>query len=243
MSAHEEDEAPDTGPVPSDGGPLVHVEDLEDPRLTAEDHHHLARVRRIRDGAALVIADGAGRWRRASMGGDRPRPGGPILSEPGGRPALAVGFALSKGDKPQWCVQKLTEIGIDRIVPFIAARSVVRWDERRRAGAHERLVRIAREAAAQSRRARIPEVEPITDWSDVAGRPDACRADRGGAPPTLDRPLVLVGPEGGWAADEVASALPVVGLGDGVLRAETAAVVAGGVLAALRAGLVAPADR
>jgi RsmE family RNA methyltransferase len=71
--------------------------------------------------------------------------------------------------------------------------------------------------------------------------PGAAMADRGGVPPTLDLPLLLIGPEGGWAGHEQALDLPRVALGTHVLRAETAAVVAGAMLAGLRGGIVGPA--
>jgi RsmE family RNA methyltransferase len=67
-------------------------------------------------------------------------------------------------------------------------------------------------------------------------------ADRTGAPPSLARPVVLVGPEGGWAAEERSAAAvagaPTVAIGSHVLRAETAAVTIGAMLTGLRAGLL-----
>ena len=92
----------------------------------------------------------------------------------------------------------------------------------------------------QSRSPWVPVVEAVTDWTDVAGREGACRAERGGAPPSLSHPLVLVGPEGGWTEEESRAPIPEVSLGQSVLRAETAAITAGVVLTALRAGLVRP---
>jgi len=71
----------------------------------------------------------------------------------------------------------------------------------------------------------------------------AALADASGAPPTLDRPVVLIGPEGGWTPDERGAGLPMVRLAANVLRAETAAITAGALLAALRAGLLAEAWR
>ena len=65
-------------------------------------------------------------------------------------------------------------------------------------------------------------------------------AHPGGGPPSLTRPATLVGPEGGWSDDELASSLPRVGLGPSVLRAETAAFAAGLLMCALRARIVAP---
>ncbi|MGH8920870.1 MAG: 16S rRNA (uracil(1498)-N(3))-methyltransferase, partial [Actinomycetes bacterium] len=105
-----------------------------------------------------------------------------------------------------------------------------------------RLQEVAVQAARQSRRLWRPVVTPVTTFADlVAARPgDLVLSAAGGAPPTLARPIVLVGPEGGWDPDELRSGLPTMGLGPGVLRGETAAVTAAAVLTALRAGLVRP---
>lgn len=217
------------------------VADLGHPHLPDDDHHHLARAQRLRDGDPLVLGDGAGRWCRARFRGDRPTLDGEPMLAPCPQPPVGVAFALVKGAKPELVVQKLTELGVDRIRPFVAARSVVRWDAEKAEAARRRWIRVAREAAMQSRRPWLAVVDPVVPFAEVAADRSACRADRGGAPPSLDRPLVLTGPEGGWDDDERAVDLPVVGLGDGVLRAETAAVTAGVVLTALRAALVLPA--
>jgi 16S rRNA (uracil1498-N3)-methyltransferase len=141
-------------------------------------------------------------------------------------------------------VQKLTELGADGIVPFVAARSVVRWqpgDER--AARHvERLRRVAREAASQSRRNWLPVIEEVTTFDEVARLPGAALADISGDAPTPPYGIVLVGPEGGWAPEELATGLPRVKLGAHVLRVETGAVAAGALLGALRAGLVRSAE-
>ena len=105
----------------------------------------------------------------------------------------------------------------------------------------ERTRRIARQAAMQSRRSWLPVVEEARPFAEVAARPGACLAHRDGAGATLDRPLVLVGPEGGWSDEELAVPLPHLRLGPHVLRAETAAVAAAAVLVALRAGLLTQA--
>jgi len=90
----------------------------------------------------------------------------------------------------------------------------------------------------QSRRVRLPVVEDVADFASVASRPGAALAVRHGDPPSLRWPLLVVGPEGGWSPEEAAAPLPQIGLGPHVLRAETAALVAGALLAALRSGLV-----
>ncbi|HRW39607.1 MAG: 16S rRNA (uracil(1498)-N(3))-methyltransferase [Acidimicrobiales bacterium] len=227
------------GAVPSDGGPLAFVDDLDRPVLADDDHHHLARVRRVRDGEALVLADGRGSWRPARMAGATPEPVGEVVVAAPPAPAIGVGFALVKGSKPELAVQKLTELGVDRIVPFAAARSVVRWDAAKAAAAQVRLAKVAREAAAQSRRPWLPEVAEVATFAVAAAEPGAALAERGGEPVGLHHPFVLVGPEGGWSDDE-RDGRPHVALGPGVLRAETAAIVAGALLVALRAGVVSP---
>ena len=92
----------------------------------------------------------------------------------------------------------------------------------------------------QGRRSRLPVVEDVARFTAVATRPGACVATQGGRPPTLVCPTVLVGPEGGWADEELDAGLPAVALGPHVLRAETAAVLAGGLLCAMRMGIVTP---
>jgi 16S rRNA (uracil1498-N3)-methyltransferase len=215
------------------------VDDLDCPQLRAEDRHHLERVLRLRPGAEITVSDGFGGWRPCTVGAELETTG-PVQHDPAPTPALTIGFALVKGGRPELIVQKLTELGADRIIPFTAARSVVRWDGDKAVRQHERLVTIAREAAMQSRRTRLPAVEPLVAFAEVAALPGAALAQRGGAPPSLALPVVLVGPEGGWAPEELATGLPHMDLGSHVLRAETAAIGAIAVVAALRGGLVAP---
>lgn len=220
------------------------VDDLDHPQLRAEDQHHLERVLRLRPGDLLTVADGAGGWRLCSFdsstSGAELRAISAVRRDPAPTPALTIAFALIKGDRPELVVQKLTELGADRIIPFSAARSVVRWDGDKAARQHDRLVAIAREAAMQSRRTWLPIVEPLATFAQVAALPGAAMAQRGGGPPSLAHPVLLVGPEGGWAAEELATGLPHVDLGPNILRSETAAIGSIVVVAALRGGLVSP---
>jgi 16S rRNA (uracil1498-N3)-methyltransferase len=223
--------------TPADGhGPLAFVDDLDRPVLDAGDRHHLARVLRLRTGDPLNVSDGAGRWRSCRFGDDL-EPTGPVevLERPA--PPITVAFAVMKGARPEWAVQKLTELGIDHIRPFTAARSVVRWDDRRAETNLDRMTRVAREAAMQCRRVWLPRVAPLSTFGEVAELPGACLADRGGMAPTLAHPCILVGPEGGWDPSERSVPLPAVSLGPEVLRAETAVVAAAVLLAADRHGL------
>ncbi|MGH9068321.1 MAG: RsmE family RNA methyltransferase, partial [Acidimicrobiales bacterium] len=159
---------------------------------------------------------------------------GPVVAEARPSPLVGVGFAPVKGERPEWVVQRLTEVGVDRILLLVAARSVVRWQADRVARHMERLRRVAREAAMQSRRLWLPEVLAPAPVGEVA----AALAHPGGDAPGLDRPVVLVGPEGGWDEAELAGGRPLVGLGPTVLRAETAALAAGLALCGLRSGWV-----
>src|SRR5581483_7422645 len=176
--------------------------------IGGEDGHHLARVLRLRPGETVTVADGSGVWRPYQVADVRAT--GVVLDaigaldrEPAQSPRLAVAFALTKGDKPELVVQKLTELGVDRIVPVVAERSVSRPDAGRAATSLERWNRIVREAARQCRRATLPAVEPLVPLNQLAGHPGLVVAERGGsAAGTLEVPpggemLVVVGPEGG----------------------------------------------
>ncbi len=230
--------------------PLVFVADLDDPELEPEDHHHLSRVLRTTDGTMISISDGTGRWREAAFA-RRPEPIGTIVTDPTPPWPLAVGFAPVKGDRPEWTVQKLTELGIDRILVITTERSVVRWDAARWAKQHERLTRIAREASMQSRRVWLPTIEALTSF-ERAWRNERERVDptAGGASDhPADRAVVLadpagsrlgpgvrsvfIGPEGGFSPAE-RDRRPSVSLPGGVLRAETASLVAATIMASWR---------
>jgi 16S rRNA (uracil1498-N3)-methyltransferase len=234
---------------------MVFVPDPDAPVVDGADLRHLLDVLRLRAGEVVAASDGAGRWVPCRVAADavaagsrRADPGaalvpdGPRRQVSRWRPELTVAFAPTKGDRPEWVVQKLTELGIDRIVPLRTARSVVRWEGDRGDKAVERLRRVAREAAAQSRRAWLPLVTDVCRLEEVAGAAGApaALADPGGSAPGLDRPVVAVGPEGGWDDGERRSAAATVGLGPTVLRAETAALVAGTLLSSLRCSVVQP---
>jgi 16S rRNA (uracil1498-N3)-methyltransferase len=233
---------------------MVFVGDLTAPQLTEEDVHHLVTVLRLRSDETVVAGDGAGGWvpcRLSVAGEGGRRPGGagatlevsgPPVYQPRPEPPVTVAFVPTKGERPEWVTQKLTELGVDRIVPLRSNRSVVHWEGSRGERSVDRLRRVAREASAQSRRTWLPEVTPVTDLTGLATLAgEAPRlAQMGGGHPGLRHPVIAVGPEGGWDDDEVARWGDGVGLGPTVLRAETAAVAAGTVLCALRADVVRP---
>jgi 16S rRNA (uracil1498-N3)-methyltransferase len=232
---------------------MVFVEDPASPILTQGDARHLVEVLRLRPGELVIASDGAGSWSPCRLALASPgrrlkevdlaavlAVDGEVITQARPAPAITVGFAPTKGDRPEWVTQKLTELGVDRIVPIQAHRSVVLWEGERGDRAVDRLRRVAREAAAQCRRTWLPEVTAVTSLSGLASLAGEtpCLAQPGGGRPSLARPVVAVGPEGGWEADELAGFGAGVGLGPTVLRAETAALVAGSVLCGLRSGVI-----
>jgi len=222
----------------------VFVDDVDAPVLDDNDRHHLERVVRVRRGDAVVVSDGRGRWREGVLGDHGVvEPTGAVQTTPLAEPPITIAFALTKGERPELAVQKLTELGVDRIVPFASDRSVVRWDGGRATSHVDRLRRVGREAAMQCRRPWLPVVDEVADFATASALPGAALADLGGEPPSLAHPTVLIGPEGGWSDDERAQALPSVSLGVHVLRAETAAITAAALLVAIRATLVGPVNQ
>ena len=234
---------------------MVFVDDPEAPVLDVADLRHLLDVLRLRPGELVVASDGAGRWVPCRVAGSAPAkgargadpgtilvPDGLAVVAPPLGPEVTVAFAPTKGDRPEWVTQKLTELGVDRIVPLRTSRSVVRWEGERGAKAVERLRRVTREAASQCRRPRLPDVTDVCRLEDLAVVTGVAPAltDMGGGALGLGRPVLAIGPEGGWDPEERAGYGTVVGLGATVLRAETAAVVAGTLLCSLRSGVVLP---
>ena len=202
----------------------VFVESLELLELSPDDAHHLFRVLRVRDGEVVTASDGIGGWRATRALSGALVADGPVEHEPP-PPPCTIAAAIPKGDRAEWMVQKLTEIGVAEIVLLHCARSVVRWEGERGAKQLARLQRVAREAAVQSRRVWLPVVRGPVSFSEAAALPGAVLAEpdgeRGGRASTI-----IIGPEGGFSPDELAVPLPRRRLVDTVLRVETAAIVA-----------------
>ena len=205
-------------PGPDRRLPFAFVDDLDQPVLSPPDRHHLERVRRLRSGDELSIGDGQGRHRRVRFGADL-TPVDEIALVPAPARTVTVAFALTKGDRPEVVVQKLTELGVDRIVPFVAERSIVRWDRRQDRPEPLRVSRtIAREAAAQAHRAWLPAILDVATFADVVDAPGLALAEPGGDALSAATTAVAVGPEGGWSPEEIAASS-----GDGRSRPDRAA--------------------
>ena len=249
MTAADDGPVDSAGPVGSawaaaqDAAAHTFVGSLDDAvEIAGADGHHLQRVRRLRVGEHVTAADGAGAWRRYEI--DAIEPGRLHLSARGERfrdpelvPGVALAIALTKAGALDTVVARCTELGVARITPVRARRCVVQWDAAHGERAVERLRTVAREAAAQCRRAHLPEIAPVANLADFAGRADVVVADRGGGsiddlPSPRSAWTVVVGPEGGLDPDEL-EAFAGAGrlrLGPHVLRAETAPIAAVAVL-------------
>jgi 16S rRNA (uracil1498-N3)-methyltransferase len=209
-------------------GSAAHVfaSSLATPELTDEDDHHLRRVLRIRDTDVVTVGDGVGSWVAARL----TAAGLIVESEPtievAPRPATVIS-AIPKGDRPELIVQKLTEIGATAIGFMDCARSVVRWDAVRAAKQIDRLRRIAREAAMQSRRVWLPHILDVVPFDEAIGSITCAIADPEGGDLAADTDTLLVGPEGGFTEGELNAVGRRVVLSVNVLRVETAALAAG----------------
>jgi 16S rRNA (uracil1498-N3)-methyltransferase len=218
--------------------------------LGGAEGHHAAAVRRLRPGQAVRLADGAGGLADCTVVG--PADGGLRLAVAAVRrlsppaPRFVLVQALAKGDRGELAVELATELGVDEVLPWAAARSVTRWEGARGERALARWRSTAREAAKQSRRAWVPVVgEPLTTRhvADRIERSAALVLHEAAAEPLTAAPLpaagdlvLVVGPEGGLdpaelAAFSAAGARPVR-LGEPVLRTSTAGAAALAVLSA-----------
>jgi 16S rRNA (uracil1498-N3)-methyltransferase len=231
----------------------VFVDDLTALTLSDDDQHHLARVLRVRDGESVSASDGRGGWRLCQWRDGRLHPTGDVQHVAAPTPRLGVAFVPVKGDRPEWAVQKLTEIGIDDIIVLVPTRrAVVRWGDAKHL---RKLQVVAREAAMQSRRVWLPTISGPVSLAEVCARPGAAVADPAGEPlnaeplnsaardasaPSPATSLIIIGPEGGFDADELTPSVHRVSLGDTILRAETATLVAATLLATLRNRMKGP---
>lgn len=220
-------------------------------QIHGEEAHHLTRVLRVAPGQKYEISDNAGVYLAEIETARKDLVSFSILEKLGSPQAavrLTLVAALIKFDRFEWLVEKATELGVEAIVPFAAARSEKGLDR----GAGKRLERwrkIAREASEQSRRSRLPEIAAPVCFAGAL----ACEAhlklaleEEPGVQPILSAlpenrepgaaVALLVGPEGGWTAPERAAFAAAdwapVSLGTAVLRAETAAMAGIAVLAA-----------
>ena len=231
----------------TEGSPTASVVHLRGP-----DARHATTVARVRVGEHLRLGDGAGLVVHGVV--SAVEPGDVALTververyeRP--RPSIHLVQALAKGDRDELAVQAATELDVDGVIPWQAARSVSRWDAAKAVKNRERWQTIAREATKQSMRAWMPVIEPLATTAQLTARaaestvlvldPTAEHALTSLTPHDLGHGdvLLVVGPEGGIAPEErdalVAAGARCVRLGSSVLRTSTAGPAAIAVLSA-----------
>jgi 16S rRNA (uracil1498-N3)-methyltransferase len=228
--------------------------------LDGEEGRHAATVRRVAVGEPVDLVDGHGtvaRCRTAVV-----RRGELVVEvlacvrEPAPNPRLVVAQALAKGERGELAVAMLTEVGVDVILPWAAARCVASWRGERGTRALDRWRRTSREAGKQARRAWFPEVRELMDTAGLsellrtAALPvvlheEADVALAGLPVPASGDVVLVVGPEGGLTPQELAVLAPperpACRLGPTVLRTSTAGTAAAAVLLAGSRRWAAPA--
>jgi 16S rRNA (uracil1498-N3)-methyltransferase len=243
---------------------LFYIDALPDAGALAvvggDEGFHAATVRRIRPGEQLVLGDGAGglarcQVERAGRDGLAAR----VLERwdvAPGHPSVTVVQALPKSERSELAIELATEAGADAFVAWHAARCVANWDGAKVDKGLRRWRAVARSAARQARRAHIPHVDGVLSTADLVERihdevaagaavlalhesaGDGLAAVFANSAVAQAKSLILVvGPEGGIAPDEIAALTEAgavaVRLGPTVLRTSTAAAVALGALGVL----------
>jgi 16S rRNA (uracil1498-N3)-methyltransferase len=231
------------------GEPLATNADLQLPEAAA---YHVARVLRLREGAAILAFDGSGSEYRCeilAVTGDRVlvRVGVKTPGLPESPLRITLVQAVSRSERMDWTLQKATELGVRTIVPVLSARSVVRLDARQAARKLRHWQAIVAGACEQCGRSVVPDVrEPLELGAYLAGVPREAQrfvlsptgpASLAGLTSVGARAELLIGPEGGLDDTELERAARAgftpVRLGPRVLRTETAGIVALTVLQAL----------
>ena len=224
--------------------------------LSGNQAEHLIRVLRAQAGMEFDIVAGGRVWHAviAGIAGDTVRFN--LIAEEEADPALPITLLLSifRFDRMEWAIEKVTELGADRIVPVVARRSEKHLAQAA-AGRAERWRRIALEASKQARRSDVLQVADPVSLKEAVRQEhtavrlilaeqersttlhDAISGMLAGAADDIPALRMAIGPEGGWTAEEAAlfdaENWKPVSLGPRILRVETAAITAVAVAAAL----------
>ncbi|MBT8143778.1 MAG: 16S rRNA (uracil(1498)-N(3))-methyltransferase [Gammaproteobacteria bacterium] len=221
--------------------------------LEADAAHHLTRVLRLRAGATLQVFDGRGQSFEATLlsatrRGGRLRVEHAIENQTRSPLRVTLVQGVSRGERMDLVIQKATELGVERIVPLLSDRSVVRLDATRRARRSAHWQRIMTHACEQSGRSWLPTLDEATGFDEWLAslqqistglllQPGAARRFRDLPAPADDAVTVVIGPEGGLAPREVELLLERqftgINLGPRILRTETAAIA---ILAMIQSG-------
>ncbi|WP_371496974.1 16S rRNA (uracil(1498)-N(3))-methyltransferase [Kitasatospora sp. NBC_00374] len=219
-------------------------------RLDGPEGRHAAAVKRLEPGEAVTLADGLGLGVDGTVTAVHGKDAldvtvDTVRREPEPSPRIVVVQALPKGDRGELAVETMTEVGVDVVIPWAANRCITQWKGERGAKALAKWRATAREAGKQSRRLRFPEVRDLVTTRQLVpllgqAALAAVLHEDGAAPlATAELPgggdiLLVVGPEGGVAPEELAAFAEAGArphrLGSSVLRTSTAGVAAGALL-------------
>ncbi len=221
--------------------------------IAGDDYHHIARVMRMKEGDQIICVTPLNKSAVCAIAEITDEQ---VITEVvqwiSGTSELPIEVTivsgLPKGDKLEWIIQKGTELGAFQFIPFISARSVVKWDEKKAEKKLERWQKIAKEAAEQSHRTILPKVKsPINikslikisedfDYKLIAFEEEAKQGEASVLSKILAEMekgqtlLFVFGPEGGLTEQEVSSlrehGFRSCGLGPRILRTETAPLYA-----------------
>ncbi|MFL6561843.1 MAG: 16S rRNA (uracil(1498)-N(3))-methyltransferase [Bacillus sp. (in: firmicutes)] len=221
--------------------------------IDEEDRHHIVKVMRMQLGDQIICVDPEGKQAVCALAeitdtsvvADVVQWKDEVSELP---ISITIASGLPKGDKLEWIIQKGTELGAHQFLPFSAARSVVKWDEKKAAKKIDRWQKIAKEAAEQSHRAFLPEVSSAISFKEllskgkdfeyklVAFEEESRNGETSVFASTLNKMskgnslLLVFGPEGGLSDAEVQQLknndFAVCGLGPRILRTETAPLYA-----------------
>lgn len=218
-------------------------------QILGDDAHHLMKVMRAQEGQQVICTDGISREALVEI---TELAKGLITASiienlvMNNEPSTSVWVAqsLPKADKMESIIQKCTEIGAARFIPFVSDRTIVQYDQKKEAKRLERWRKIAKEAAEQAHRNRIPTIDSPMTWKALLGLlPDLQLAlifyEKESAltfktmlqkHAPLENILIMIGPEGGFTSNEImeaeAAGCQIVSLGKRILRTETAAMAA-----------------
>ena len=228
---------------------IDHIDENQQATIVGDDVHHISRVMRMNTGDKVICCDKTGKVAICELA--------EITNETilanvvewiensNEIPVhIAIASGLPKGDKLEYVFQKGTELGASEFVPFIAARSIVKWDEKKGAKKVERWNKIAKEAAEQSHRSKVPVIQSpknlkkLIEYSEsfrykiIAYEEEAKQGENSKLAEIFrkldneDSLLVVVGPEGGLTDQEVSllqdHGFVACSLGPRILRTETA---------------------
>lgn len=221
--------------------------------IEGEDRHHILNVMRMQIGHSIICVDASGKTAECKIAEvTENQVVASVIQwreETSELPIqITIASGLPKGDKLEWIIQKGTELGANKFLPFAAARSVVKWDEKKATKKVERWRKIAKEAAEQSHRALVPEImNPVNfkgllkesdqyNYKLAAYEDESRNGETSVFSSTLQKInageslLMIFGPEGGLSLEEINSlkenGFALCGLGPRILRTETAPLYA-----------------